>query len=202
MTIDQVEQMKESGLLFLSKEEEKNHYSSANILRTASFMPLLAGVYSYLTDKKGSLEPVILITVIGFFIFWGFYVLMRKSQKDKLRFTPLNTDLNKSDNYSLTKQALNLLNWTIESDTPEFIKALNPHKDFRTWGDEMVSILILDQKILVNSICNLNKINQAFAYGKNEENVANFVKAFESLLKEKTNIVSNIVPKLGSRNKF
>lgn len=62
----------------------------------------------------------------------------------------------------------------------KFIEAYNSNRDIRTWGNEMVSIVLLDNKILLESICNLTALNQlVFKFGKNRQNIDKFMETFE-----------------------
>jgi hypothetical protein len=108
------------------------------------------------------------------------YNFVFKSQQSKLILSSVKTGFRKQENYILTKKALESLQWTIKDDSLDFIEACNPHRDIRTWGDEMISIVVLDNELLINSICNLEYRNQAFlTFGKNEQNVSKFKETFE-----------------------
>lgn len=173
-------------MLFLDKKGRKSHFDSAYTLRIAALIPVALFVFFIFKDGFYKLGTNITICVVMSFVFLLTSYLVFKSQQTKLKFTSFDTGLSTTDSYALSKKTLEILQWTVKEDTPGFIEAYNPHRDIRTWGNEMISIVILDGKILINSICNLDFMNQShLTFGKNEENVAKFKETFQFYSKKK-----------------
>lgn len=180
MTSEQIHYMTQSGMLFLNKQRKKSHYDAANTLKWTAFIPIVlffVFIFKYSTEKLGTI--VIVCTVMtSVFLLASYFTF--KSQQEKLKLTSFLTDVSKGENYTLTKKTLEALQWIIKEDTYDFIEAYNPHRDMRTWGNEMISIVLLDDHILLNSICNLDAMNQSgFSFGKNKQNIDKFIETFE-----------------------
>jgi hypothetical protein len=187
MTPEQINYMIQNKILFLDKERRKNHFDAANTLKFTSLIPLVLFFVFIIkdgTDKWGTM--VIVFTIMTFILLFASY-LIYKSQESKLKLTSFNTGMSQSDNYDLTKKILEALQWTIAIDDSNFIEAFNPHRDIRTWGNEMVTFVILNNQILLNSICNLDAMNQSsFSFGKNRHNINTFIETFELIGQNKT----------------
>lgn len=56
----------------------------------------------------------------------------------------------------MAKEVLRTLKWHIRIDNKGFIEANTDSFGYRTWADQMISIIITDYKILINSICNVD----------------------------------------------
>ena len=185
MTSEQIDYMTKSGLLFLDKKRRHSHFDAANTLKFTAIIPVVLFVVFIIKDgfdKLGTLT--IVCTVMAAVLLLASY-LTSKNQQSKLKLTSFETGISKSDNYILTKKTLEILQWKIKEDTSDFIEAYNPNRDIRTWGNEMISIVLLDNQILLNSICNLDTLNQSgFSFGKNQENVDIFITKFQVIRKD------------------
>lgn len=113
-----------------------------------------------------------------------FLVLWLPYKNSELKFFAISTKYNKSRNYKISVKAIKKLNWTIKADSVSFIEANTSSTIGLTWGSDMIFILIDDQKILVNSICDLERIKQQsfFTFGKLRRNVKSFVEAVKKEL--------------------
>ncbi len=173
-------------MLFLDKARKKSHFDGAYTLRTAAFIPVILFVFFIIKDGFYKLGVTLTVCVIMSSVFLLVSHLIFRSQQSKLQLISFFTDLSKTDNYGFSKKTLEILKWTIKEDSQDFIEAYNPHRDIRTWGNEMISIVLLDNQILLNSICNLDALNQvAFTFGKNQENIEKFLKTFQLVTQSK-----------------
>lgn len=84
----------------------------------------------------------------------------------------MQTPYDKKKNYRMVINVLNKLNWAIKKDTDNLIEAYTSANVGLTWGSDMVTMLIDDNRILVNSLSNLDVVkNQAFfTFGKLRRN--------------------------------
>ena len=180
MTFEQIDYMTKSGMLFLDKKRKKSHFGAANILKQAAFVPVVLFFVFINKDGTHKLGTLISVCTTMTAVFLVASYFMYKSQQNKLQLISFDTGISQIDNYVLTKKTIETLQWTMAQDTTNFIEAYNPHRDIRTWGNEMISLILLDKKILLNSICNLDGPMQAFAFGKNEENIEKFISCFHT----------------------
>ena len=180
MTSQQIQYMIQSGMLFLDKKRKNSHYDAAYTIRYVSLIPAVLSIYFLFKQSFANWGSVLIFCFISTGIFLLVSLLIFKVQEAKLKFISFSTHRTKADNYLLSLEVLQILKWNIGQNSPDFIEAYNPNKDMRTWGNEMISILLLDNKILLNSICNLDLMNQSFlSLGKNEQNVAKFIDSFK-----------------------
>jgi hypothetical protein len=101
-------------------------------------------------------------------------------QKNSLRLHELKASPLKQDNYKLVKETLSTLRWQIKKDNIGFIEAFTDNFGFWTWTDQMVSVIITDNKIFLNSICNVDTYaTQAIAWGQNRRNIRRFKETFK-----------------------
>jgi hypothetical protein len=180
MTSEQIDYMSQSGMLYLDKKRRKKHFDAANTLKLMAFIPVVLFFVFIIKDGTDKLGTLIIVCTVMTLLFWLANYLTYRSQQSKLKLISFDTGLSQSDNHALTKKTLAALQWTISQDTSNFIEAYNPHRDIRTWGNEMISIVLLDNQIFLNSICNLDAMNQVmFTFGKNKQNIGKFIETFE-----------------------
>ena len=180
MTPEQITYMTKSGMLFLDKNRRKSHFGPSSVLKTAAFIPVILFFFFIIRDGFEKLITLIIVCSVISSVFLLASSFVFKSQQRKLILTPFRTSFAKADNYIIAKKTLEALQWIVKEDSLDFIEAYNPQRDIRTWGDEMISLVLLDNEILINSICNLVYRNQSFfTFGKNQENIARFKEMFQ-----------------------
>ncbi len=102
-----------------------------------------------------------------------------------LRCKQIDTNFEAETAYKIAKLTLETLQWPIyKHANNKYFQATNPFRDIRTWGDEMITVVVVDNKILINSICNLDygRMAQAgLSFGKNKQNIRKFIDTFNLL---------------------
>jgi hypothetical protein len=179
MTNEQQEKMLSTQRLILNRKRLFKHYEFFIYIG----LPMLVSFVGFIiieiregTSKLVSPAMILLaLPVMGLALFFNQY--------RGLRFTKVNTTLSKEQNYQTAKEAIQQLKWRLKVDNKGFLEAFNPFSDIRTWGDEMISIVITDHQILINSICNVDGIlsQAALSFGKNRQNIRRFCKEFNSI---------------------
>ncbi|HMH24515.1 MAG TPA: hypothetical protein VK563_22195 [Puia sp.] len=183
MTIDQQKKMMTSGRLVLSRKRLLKHYETLFYFGLPMLFALGCFIYFQLHDGIAHIispkMSLLGLPALGVAIFLNQY--------NGLKFTKLNTILPKEKNYEIAKETIRQLNWTMQSDSESFLEAFNPYRDFRTWGDEMISIVIAEHQIMINSICNIDthQSQAALSFGKNRQNVRGFCQTFKLIAKSK-----------------
>ncbi|MEX6690073.1 hypothetical protein QTN47_21370 [Danxiaibacter flavus] len=171
--------MTQSGMLFLDKKRRKSHFDAANTIKLTALIPAVLFLVFILKGGITRLGTLVIVCTVMTLSFLLASYLIYWRQQTKLKLISFDTSMSQSDNYAFVKKTLYALQWTMAQDTSNFIEAYNPHRDIRTWGNEMVSVVILDSQILLNSICNLDAMNQImFTFGKNRQNVNKFIETF------------------------
>lgn len=178
MTTLQQQKVLESKRLHLTKRRTLRYYSDTLIVSFISIILLLFIVKGFISRSGYYNSPYLLI----FLIFPGFACYLFVKQTKSLFLKELETSFTKQDNYKIAKETLQILKWHIRIDNKGFIEANTDSFGFLTWTDQMISILITDNKILLNSICNVDTYaTQAITWGQNTRNMKKFIGTFERL---------------------
>ena len=183
MTSVQIDYIFRKQRLFLKRKRLIRHYEGPIVMAIISLVFLAIPFKFYLLDKKPFEQEAVmflLLPILTLALFLNQYLILRMKK--------VETSLSKKQNHSVILSTLESLNWYVTSNNNDFIEAFNPKRDFRTWGDEMISIAIDDSTILINSICNVDgsRSQAALSFGKNRQNMRAFIKAYEIISKNPT----------------
>ncbi len=167
----------------LSNTEKISYYLFPALMFMFGCIP-----FYYLIMEKTNHNLTPKITLIMMSIFWLFAFWSFIKQKKGLRFYSISTDGTVKLNMQITRKILREHNWQITQSTSNFIQAdgfgFRDKIDLRTW-DELLTIHIKSNEILVNSICNPDgPFAQFLSFGKNNQNVRDFEMLY---LQEKLN---------------
>ena len=165
-----IELMKKSGKLKLTFWENTSHYLIVVFL----FIPLILSIYGffeyYITKTyTGVRTPFEMFNVSYPFAFLGllFYFI----QNNRLKFKVIQTNLSKEKLLEIIKETGNELEWRTEKKTNDyFINVTNPKWSSGSWG-ERITIIIDNNRILINSICDPDKKSSVISAGRNKKNV-------------------------------
>lgn len=153
--------------LKLTNGEKFHHYS---ILFFLAVLPLFSIYFFYkyyfIGDYTGPRKPVnfYVIGTVGIILMIGFYLL----QTRRLRFIEIIKEVDYDELYLSIKQCAFELEWEIVKKTKTEIIATR--KNSFMWG-ERITILIEPDRILINSICDPDKMTSLLSYGHNKENI-------------------------------
>jgi hypothetical protein len=176
MTTLQQEQILQTGRLYLTKSRTFRHFSDPLIISVISLFFIYYIVEGFV-DRTGQNNSHYLLI---FLIFPLFAVYLFIKQWASLKLKVLLTDLSKQDNYKMVKETLRILQWHIKVDNKGFIEAYAETNGLWTWEDQMISIIITDNKVLFNSIVGVDTFStQAISWGQNARNIKRFKKTFE-----------------------
>ena len=176
MKNSQDQQILESRKLYLTKKRAINHYLDAFIIIGIALFPIFL-LFKGFVNKTGYYNsPYFLI----FLIFPAMALYLFLKQVKLLKLTELTTPFAKSENYKIAKETVRTLQWSIKIDTKGFIEAYTKSEDFWSNQDQMFSIVITDNRILVNSIWNVDTYSATpISWGQNSKNVKKFKEVFQ-----------------------
>lgn len=134
--------------------------------------------FYYLIAGKTNHNLTPKITLIMMSIFWLITLWSFIKQKKGLRFYSISTDGTVKRNMQITRKILREHNWQIVKSTSNFVQAngfgFRDKIDLRSW-DELLTVQIKSNEILVNSICSPDgNFAQFISFGKNKQNVSDF----------------------------
>lgn len=166
----------EENELQLSFWKKINHYS---VVIFVLIIPITITFYKfkdYLNNyDRTPRENEIYLFIIPIFI----SILLYRLQKKRLRFKIVETKLNIEEIYRIVDETAKELGWIINQKTNKYLTAnTNPKFTSGSWG-EQITIIFNENKILVNSICDLNKKDSIVSMGRNKKNEQTFINNIE-----------------------
>ncbi|RTL60261.1 MAG: hypothetical protein EKK37_05335 [Sphingobacteriales bacterium] len=176
MTTLQQQEMTQTKRLHLSRGRKRRYYMDTFIVTGLSIFFWFLIAKGFINQEGHYKSPYFAI----FIVFPLTAGLLYLHQKNSLRLTELETNLSKQDNYKAVKATLQELKWQIKVDNKGFIEAYTEIFGIITWADQMFSVVITDNRIFINNICNVDTYaTQAIAWGQNTRNVKRFTRTFE-----------------------
>ena len=165
--------------LYLTKGRLAKYYFDTFILGGLTLLISVIISKGVITKVGHNSSPYFLL----FLFFPVLTIISYLNLRRELRLTELKTGLSKHDNYKTTKETLKTLGWHIKVDNKGFIEAYTDNFGVWTWTDQMISIFLEDNKIMYNSVCNVDTFaTQAFSWGQNTRNKKQFADTFELIL--------------------
>ena len=179
MNSSQQEEMIETNQLRLSAGRRRRYYIDTFIVTSLSLVIWFLILKGFINKEGYYKSPYVFI----FLIFPIVAVLLYIHQKNSLRLIGLETSLSRERNYQAVKATLKELKWKIKVDNKGFIEAHIDNFGIFNGSDQMFSVVITENRILVNSISNVDTyVSQAITWGQNFRNLIEFKKKFEEVL--------------------
>lgn len=176
MTDEQILNSINTDRLTLNSWGKLKHYLIVVFL----FITPILFIYDFLKDlvnsspKQMNLETLLFITVpsaLGLF----FYNL----QSNRLKFKIVETNLKRSELDNIIDQVATELKWTIIKNDEQIVEAKTyPSFLSGSWG-EQITILFDNKRVLVNSICNLERRSSVVSMGRNRKNTNRIIDEIE-----------------------
>ncbi len=171
MTQAQIQQMKNTGILILTKGQTFWHYSIISFLLIVPIMTTIDVFKYYVTHTYISKQPIdfmfgyiwILPSLIFYFI-----------QKNRLKFKTIDLSVDNNTFHEAVEQTAKELEWNIKQMTHVVVIAKSGFS-WRSWG-EQITILHDKDKILFNSICDPDNRPSVASFGMNNVNRKTFEK--------------------------
>lgn len=188
MTSEKINYGLETRKLKLSNWDKFSHYGVVGFC----FIIPLTFMFLHLKDyflgvpkpiKSGVIWFFIIPTLIGILFFY--------LQKKKLKFKVVDTNLNKSELNNIIEKVARELEWNLHFSNSKAIVA-KTHPEFLSgsWG-EQITILFDNGKVLVNSICDLDKESSVVSMGRNKQNENKLIEEIKKASKSITTITAN-----------
>lgn len=184
MTKQQQELVLATKKLHLTKERTFKHYLDPLLMFGLSMFFLFLIRKGFIKKDGDYDSPYFLV----FLIFPAIAFLLYYSQKRLLQLKQIDTRFAKQDNYKIVKETLKTLGWDIKVDSEGFIEAYTNNSGFWTWTDQMISIIIIDNTVLFNSVGNVDTYaTQAISWGQHSRNRKQFRDTFELIAINQSN---------------
>jgi len=162
--------------LQLSLWNKISHYGIVLfLLFVSATLPIIHLVKYFQGDGPSFMSGEIWIIIIPFILSLLFYWL----QKSRLKFEIVDTRLTHAELINLINTAGKKLEWSmVTSSEKAFIAKTNPSFFSGSWG-EQITILFDKHRVLINSICDLDKRSSVVSFGRNRKNVDTLKESIE-----------------------
>jgi hypothetical protein len=94
-------------------------------------------------------------------------------QTNGLKFKEIKIGYNEQEFSEAVDLTVKQLKWEIERNDNQIFRAYRPWNWTASWG-EMITIIKHEGKLLINSICDLNKRSSVVSWGWNKKNIETF----------------------------
>ena len=168
MTNDQIKYSIETSEIKLGIFDKFNHYGIVGFLFIIPITLIFLHLKDYFQNnpkpfREGEILFIIIPSILGIL----FYLL----QKNRLKFKSVETKLTREELDPIFEKVAKELEWTLYVNNKKMIIA-KTHPSFfsGSWG-EQITILFDKNRILVNSICDLEKRSSVVSMGRNKKNM-------------------------------
>jgi hypothetical protein len=103
------------------------------------------------------------------------------AQTRKLRFSVVKIHCDEDQFQEVVNRTVQDLEWRTERKEKSYVRAHRPSNWTGSWG-EMITLIRLDDKLLVNSICDPDKYISTASYGWNRRNIQIFIAHLHDVL--------------------
>ena len=168
MKPDQVIESIRTGRLQLSFWDKFSHYWPVAILFCISLPFLYFSLKDVMFGEYQSIPiPILLFIVVPFILGIAAQLL----QSRRLRFTSIKTKLTNEELKAIISETGQVEGWTLHATGNNFIVAkARPSLLLFSWG-EQVTVLFDNGRVLVNSICDPDKLSSLTSFGRNKRHV-------------------------------
>lgn len=162
----------EQNELQLSNWDKINHYWSVIFALTIPILFIINKTIDLINKtERPRQDGDIFLFAIPILLSFLLYLL----QKKRLRFKIVETNLSINEIYKIVDDTAKELGWIINKKSSTHLTAnTNPKFTSGSWG-EQITIIFTENKILVNSICDLNKKDSLVSMGRNKKNEQTFI---------------------------
>lgn len=177
MTSKQIINSIKSNELQLNNWGKITHYG---IVVFFLFIASLQVLFYLVAFFNGSSNDVVGFRIIIFLIPLILGFLFYRLQKNRLKFKMIETNLTRNELDVIIKNVATELKWNIISDSKKIVEAKTFPSFFSgSWG-EQITILFDDNRILINSICDLDQKSSITSMGRNKRNINKLSEAIEN----------------------
>ncbi len=167
-----VEKSIATGELKLTISQKEGHYGIVIAFLIVPTVFLFFLIKNLITNELDKIRPELLI--IGT-IASGLGFLAYRFQRKRLRFVTVETKLNRDQLMKIIELTGKELKWApFYIDDKVIIAKTFPRVWSGSWG-EQITIMFDSGKILINSICDPNKMSSVFSNGRNSRNISSLV---------------------------
>jgi hypothetical protein len=183
MKSDWIQIMKETKKLKLTFFQALTHYWIVVFLFFIVSLTAWSLVEIYVTDTYTGVRTAreLINTSLPFLMLAMFFIFV---QYRRLKFKEFNVSFTDEQFQEAVERTVSELEWRIDKNGKTFFRAYRPWNWTGSWG-EMVTIIKGKDSILINSICDPNRMSSVASYGWNRKNIKTFLKNLSDVLDSK-----------------
>lgn len=166
--------MIETGKLKLKLMELLTHYMIVIFLLIPFILNMYSLIQKHLLDNytgvRSPEEMLVATSPFGIIAIFFFFI-----QRNRLKFKLVETTISKEKIKEVIEMTSKQLDWNpVIIDSRLFVAKTHPHLLTGSWG-EQITIIIERNKILINSICDPDKMSSVVSFGRNRKNIRAFI---------------------------
>lgn len=177
MTEIQIDKSIERNELILTSSNKFTHYG---IVVRIIIIPLVGLTFCFVDLINGTLKRFTSDMFWLIIVSSAFGLIFYRLQKNRLKFRIVETTLNREELHNIIQQVAKDLKWTIITSKNRIVEAKTfPSFLSGSWG-EQITILFDNNRVLVNSICDLEKPSSVVSMGRNKRNLNTLIEKIEN----------------------
>ncbi len=166
--------MIETGQLKLKLLELLTHYMIVIFLSIPFLMSLYSIIQKHFLDNytgvRNPEEMIVATSPFGILAIFFFFI-----QRNRLKFKSVETKMSKDKIKEVIEMTAKQLDWNpVIIDSRLVVAKTHPHLLTGSWG-EQITIIIEKNKIMINSICDPDKMSSVVSFGRNRKNIRTFI---------------------------
>jgi protein-S-isoprenylcysteine O-methyltransferase Ste14 len=174
--------MRQQKRLILGFWSTINHYFIVFFFLFISGLLLYSVFQIYVTENYEGVRPAEELT-IGTFPFLIAAIIFYFIQRRRLRFKEVSINYTDHDFQEAIERTMKEYEWQITNNSKSFFRAYRYWNWTGSWG-EMITIIRLKVKLLLNSICNPNIASSVASFGWNKRNIGTFLKNLNDIINQ------------------
>jgi len=184
MNKEWIDKMKQTKRLKISRWQTLGHYFIVIFILLIPGFTLFSLFEIYITDTYDGVRTANeLISTIWPWIIpaIAFYFI----QKRRLRFREVKIDYTDQEFQEAIERTAKEYEWHIEFNNRNVFRAYRTWNWTGSWGESITITIIKDKdRLLLNSICDPNKMSSVVSFGWNKRNIDTFLKNIVDVKKE------------------
>jgi uncharacterized membrane protein len=174
-----IEIMKRTRRVKLSGWDSFNHYFIVLFLLLPMIFISFDGIKYLITGAYlGIRTPMEMLSVSMPFMILG--IVFFFVQYKRLNFKIIKTNVSRDMVIKAIKTTATELNWIPEINTKDFkVFKTNPKWYTGSWG-EHITVILDNDKVMINSICDLDKKTSVVSFGRNRKNMKRLLEELEN----------------------
>ncbi len=179
-----IENMKTRKRLQLSLKDWLIHYNIALFILVIPMFPIISLIEYHITktydgvrnpDEMFSVTSIFFIPIIAIYFY----------QRSKLRLRVFNARFNENQFNLALRKTVKEQKWHFETKEKEFDRLFTDKDGEGEYGGDMITIIRMNNRILINSIDDISINSNFFQNKRNKQNIMTFIRNLNEIINTK-----------------